>query len=240
MPTQPNSLASIYSLLQAQSVRHCVALFREVLATYNIDTFATGEVDVENRARAVFHVIEWPEDWHRYYFESDLIDRDPVVQALQHHKGAFTWEELRQSRAMAKLGTQALAKAADAGWVDGLVVPIRRTSQRFAIISLVARHALINAEQKQVLVPHSVCFHSRVLELFQFSDFPVPPAGLAAREVECIALAAQGLTDEKIARALSIGATSAHEYLNRARDKLQAKNRTELVALAVALGIVRS
>jgi LuxR family transcriptional regulator, quorum-sensing system regulator BjaR1 len=236
---QPEQSVSLEALATAKTLAACINLFRELLKPMDIDTFACGETDVSNRARSVFHVIDWPDDWRKFYFGSGLVERDPVVLGLEVFGGPFTWQDMRRNRSLAHVGTEGLDRVAAAGWHDGLVVPIRRSKSRYALISMVARTALISARQRSLLVPAAICFHNRVRELFDVRDFPVPPAGLTIREIECIAEVAFGLSEEKIAAKIGIGSATVREHLDRARTKLDAKNRAELVALALSLGIIR-
>jgi LuxR family quorum sensing-dependent transcriptional regulator len=68
--------------------------------------------------------------------------------------------------------------------------------------------------------------------------FPVPPAGLTEREIQCLALIARGRSDRTVGVQLGIAQSTAHEYLENAKRKLKARTRAEAVALAVSLGII--
>jgi LuxR family transcriptional regulator, quorum-sensing system regulator BjaR1 len=232
-------LVDLAQIVTAGTVKSCIAAFRALLAPLGIDTFASGETDVNHRERSVFHVIDWPDDWRKFYFSSGLLERDPVVQGLELFDGPFTWQELRRKRFFASVGTETLDRVAAAGWRDGLVVPIRRAATRYALISLVSRQTIISADHKQLLSVASICFHSRILERITYADFPMPPAGLTQREVECIASMARGLSEAETAADFGIGHATVHEHLERARRKLLVTNRAELVALAISMGMLR-
>ena len=62
--------------------------------------------------------------------------------------------------------------------------------------------------------------------------------GLTRRGVQCVALAATGNSDKQIAKALGISPGTVTNRLADARLHLKAANRTELVAKAVAAGII--
>lgn len=231
-------LSAISGMLSATTRDVCVGLFRGILDRCGIDTFATGEIDLRHRARSVFHIIDWPDDWRRYYFASGLVNRDPLLRALEKHTGPFTWVELRADRTLQQLGTEALDKAADAGWIDGLVVPIPRGGQRVGLISIVARGSLISERQKMLLPPLCICFHERLRGLIAGHDLPVAPAGLTARELDCLPLVSKGLSDRQIAAELHISVSTAHEHVENARKRFEATTRSELVAAAVSLGVI--
>lgn len=64
----------------------CADLFRTAVVRFGFDTFACGELDITNKARSVFHLIDWPESWRSFYLSSGLINRDPVVEAAPHRR----------------------------------------------------------------------------------------------------------------------------------------------------------
>jgi DNA-binding CsgD family transcriptional regulator len=61
---------------------------------------------------------------------------------------------------------------------------------------------------------------------------------LAKRELECIRLAADGLTSEDIAKALGLSLHTANQYLAEAARKLNATGRMHAVAKALRMGLI--
>ncbi len=57
------------------------------------------------------------------------------------------------------------------------------------------------------------------------------------RELECILLLVKGYTDEEIGEQLAIAHATVRFHLDSARRKTNARSRTHLAALAVALGV---
>jgi LuxR family quorum sensing-dependent transcriptional regulator len=230
-----NAIVDIYNCDSSQSILAC---FRKFILQYHIDTFTCGEIDLTNRKRMIFHAMEWPDRWRNYYFQSGMIDHDPVVGALDQEPGAFTWTELRGRRALSIAGTDALTKVAAEGWTDGLVVPLRRSDSHYGLISLVVNEHYLDKHQKTDLTCVSLVFHDRMRHYVPREGFRVPPAGLTPREIECIKMIARGLSDLKAGEALGISGSTVHEHAERAKRKLDARNRAELVALATAFAII--
>jgi DNA-binding CsgD family transcriptional regulator len=231
--------AAIDEVLRASTAEKCIAVFRATLDRCGIDTFASGEVDLRFRSRSVFHAIGWPEDWRNYYFSSGLVHRDPLVGALEHRISPFTWMELRADRTLPHVGTQALERAAEAGWTDGLVVPLPRGGgQRVGIVSLVARRSHVTGAQKRFLPALCICFHERMRGLVAAHNLPVAPAGLTSREFDCMQLVAKGMSDRQIAAVLNVAVSTAHEHVEHARKRFEASTRAELTAAAVSLGVI--
>jgi DNA-binding CsgD family transcriptional regulator len=230
------AIADIYNCASSQAILAC---FRKFIQQYHVDTFTSGEIDLANRKRMVFHAMEWPDRWRNYYFQSGMVDHDPVVSALGHEPGAVTWTELRsRPGGLSALGTEAFNKIAAEGWTDGLVVPLHRSGSHYGIVSLVVSEHYLDKHQKTELTGVSLVFHDRMRHHVPREGFPLPPAGLTPREIECVGLIARGLSDLKAGEALGISGATVHEHAERAKRKLDARNRAELVALATAFAIL--
>lgn len=225
-------------MMAAEDSSQIITSFRRFIKPFHIDTFTSGEIDTAARQRAVFHAMEWPERWRSYYFQSGLLHHDPVIDALPLMAGAFTWNELRARRALTAAGTEALNKIAAEGWVDGLVLPLHRSGTHYGLVSLVTLNHHITPVEKKHLEAVSLIFHERLRLLVPKEGFRVPPAGLTPREIDCIKLIADGLSDIKAGERLGIRGSTVHEHAERAKMKLEAHNRAELVALAVGFGII--
>jgi DNA-binding CsgD family transcriptional regulator len=63
-------------------------------------------------------------------------------------------------------------------------------------------------------------------------------AELSAREIECLTLAARGLTDGEMAARVGVSAHTVRFHLINAAEKLHARNRTHAVAMAAQLGMI--
>ena len=66
----------------------------------------------------------------------------------------------------------------------------------------------------------------------------MPPAGLTRREIACLKLVARGLSDAAVAKQLRVAPSTAHEFVEKAKRRLKVRTRTEMVGVAVALGII--
>lgn len=115
---------------------------------------------------------------------------------------------------------------------------MHRGGTHYGLVSLVALNHHISPTEKQHLEAVSVVFHERLRNLVPREGFRIPPAGLTPREIDCIKLIVEGLSDAAAAEVLGIKSSTVHEHVERAKMKLQARNRAELAAIAVGFGIV--
>lgn len=233
-----DAFSFLLALREQSTPSACAALFRASIAPLGFDAFACGELDRRDRTRNTFYIIDWPDSWRRFYIGSGLIDRDPLIEALDHRRDPFTWSDLRADRKLSKVGRAALDLAAAEGWRDGLVVPLPQGGARIGLVSLVGRGAGLDQASRAYLVLISICLHTHVRALVSREGFAAPPVGLTDRELACLRLAARGMTDVGIAKDLGVATSTAHEFIEKAKRRFKVRSRTELVAVAVALGIV--
>jgi len=225
-------------LRRLSSIESMTRLYRDAIALHGFDTFACGELDLKNRERTVFYVIAWPERWRRFYLQSRLVERDPVVETLAYRREPFTWSDLRTDRRFHNLGREALKLAAQHGWVQGLVVPLPGSGSRVGLVSLAGSREDISAEQRAYLSLISFGFHVHVRALVGKQGFAAPPAGLTDRELACVKLVAEGCSDAQIGRRMRVATSTAHEFVEKAKRRVGVRSRPALVAVAVSLGMV--
>lgn len=102
---------------------------------------------------------------------------------------------------------------------DELVQAIRAAAQ--------GEHLLTRASIPAILARHQP---SRPSETFPF-------ASLSAREMEILALIAQGLTNREISQRLYLSEGTVRNYISHMMDKLGLRNRVELAAYALQYNI---
>lgn len=225
-------------LRSLKTLAACRDLFRTAIKPFGFDTFACGEIDLKVRERTVFYLMDWPDEWLRFYLGEGLVERDPLIDALSYRQQPFTWSELRKDRKLRKVGREVLERSAAAGWTEGLVVPLSRGTNRIGLMSLVGHESDPAPDVVAFLCLISMCVHNHARTLARREGFAIPPAGLTAREVECVSLVAQGFSDNEIAKNLCIAPSTAHEFVEKAKMRLKTRTRMEMVAIAAALGII--
>ena len=225
-------------VMGSPTLTECRSMFRDAIAAHGFTTFACGELDLRDRDRTVFHIIDWTEEWTRFYLRTGLLNRDPVVEALAARTSSFTWSELRADRTFSRAGQEALSLAAAAGWTEGLAVPLPQGGSRRGLVSMAGTRPVTDPAIIAYLTLISICLFHHARTLVPSQGFAIPPAGLTEREIECLRLVARGLSDKAIATTLGIAVSTAHEFVEKAKRRLKVKSRPELVAVAVSLGIV--
>lgn len=232
----PAEFASLLHRLETPA--DCADLFLRFVMPFGFETFTSGEIDPQHAARSTWHLIHWPEHWASFRRSSGFADRDPALEALSHRVSPFTWGDLRADGAISRAGTNALNLAAAAGWREGLIVPIRQASGRIGLVSLAGNRVGLRGPERDYLTLISLYLHHHVRTLVGTHGFALPPAGLTPREIDALRLVVRGMSDAAIGRALGIAGSTAHEFIEKAKRKMNVRSRAELAALAVSLAIV--
>jgi DNA-binding CsgD family transcriptional regulator len=226
------------SLCQLETPIDCADLFARRIAPFGFDTFASGEIDLKDRSRSTFHILSSPERWAQLCRTSSQSDQNPFADAISQRIAPFTWTELRLDRLLSRAGANALKLAAAAGWTEGLIVPVRQAGGRIGWIGLAGSRVSLRPAEREYLTLLGICLHNHVRTLVGRHGFALPPAGLTPREIDALRLVVQGMSDGAIGRALGVASSTAHEFVEKAKRKMNARSRPELAALAVSLSIV--
>lgn len=234
----PSALAFYNALRQLALPSACADLFRSAIAPFGFDTFACGEIDLGDRDRRVFHIIDWPLDWRDFYLKSGMIDRDPLIDALAIRDSAFTWSDLRVDRKLPPVGREALDRVAAAGWIEGIVVPLRLGHNHTGLVSMAGHRTGLGQPAIDYLFMIGAMLHNHIRTLVSREGFAVPPMNLTDREIACVRLVARGMADSAIADAMGIASSTAHEFVEKAKRRLKVRSRAELIAVAVAYCII--
>jgi len=131
--------------------------------------------------------------------------------------------------------------AADFGVTGGITIPIHQTdSSTYGNLTLFfnrnSKHWLdqLNTSSSDLHVA-TLYLHTRLSDIQPIQkDAPA----LSPREQDCILFLALGYQTAQIADRLLLSDATVNEYIRNARRKLNARTRSEAVALAVRLGLV--
>ncbi len=77
------------------------------------------------------------------------------------------------------------------------------------------------------------------LEPFEMDESRVRELGITKRELEILALIAQGMSNREIAQKLFVSENTVKTHSSRLLDKLSAKRRTQAVQIAKEMGLIR-
>lgn len=182
----------------------------------------------------------YPPEWRERYDSNNYVALDPVVRHCWSESRPVFWEKLQYSEG--RLGVQerkVMAEAAEFGLRHGISVPIHGAGAEGCMLSLASTErregfGVLHEAGLQMVVHAMHEVTKRIIsrtESHQSNQFD----SLSPREIECLSWTAKGKTSWAIARILDVSENTVTFHLRNAIKKLEATNRSQAVAKAIAL-----
>ncbi len=188
--------------------------------------------------RPATHWSTSDESWLRFYRRNSLHQDDPRLKQSSDDLVPLVWGALaspRRSDAECGIHHRILG---------GVAVSVSRALGGRAVICWdLSRHPSVERQQMILQALDKLTLVSALLvELIwsrpQFQNFAMAGSvRLTARESECLAMAANGMTSADIGTKLGIAQRTANFHFGNIIAKLHALNRGEAIARAIALGL---
>jgi DNA-binding CsgD family transcriptional regulator len=123
------------------------------------------------------------------------------------------------------------------GIIRGAYFPVHDVSGIRGAVSLTGSAAVFTHQQMMELMYISIHLFQRLAEI---RNLEVRPADmLTEREIDCLNWTAAGKTSAEIAEILGLSEHTINHYLNRAAKKMNTVNRTQAVAKALRMGLIK-
>lgn len=182
----------------------------------------------------------FPRDWQNRYIARDYFAIDPVIAEAKRSFKPFTWstDEMRKGGSDSR---QFADEAAEFEVRSGLAVPLRAGFGGTSLLSLASSQAEPNAAYVRDVFPALVAVAFAHTKLLQLSGkaVNVGDVRLSPRETTCLKWAALGKTKPETAAVLGLSQSTVRFYLDRAMEKLEARNITQAAVIATARGLIR-
>jgi LuxR family quorum sensing-dependent transcriptional regulator len=180
-----------------------------------------------------FHFNNWPRAWQMHYARENYLHIDPLVRYALTSGAPATWTDVLAALPRNDPGRRVCAAAVEHGFLEGMVIPLRNGDGDIGMVTMGGdRHKLTGDEATFLTaISSAVFFAAEALE-------PVARAvanrgAFTPRELDCIALLANGLTDAEIAKALGLSRETIVSHMENARRKVGAKSRAHLLSIAM-------
>lgn len=183
----------------------------------------------------------YPKGWIAHYLAQGYASIDPVIEAAYRQPTPVVWHaDLFDSPARRILWQE----AGEAGMQHGITVPVAAGSNEVALLSAAGStrpDASLPTDDDSVAHLYLVAahVHQAVRQLVEPATVVASAAVLSARERECLAGWLTGKTADAIAEQLAVSTRTVRFHLGNAKEKLGARNRTEALSKALAMGLVR-
>ncbi|WP_342627778.1 LuxR family transcriptional regulator [Nguyenibacter vanlangensis] len=198
-------------------------------------------------ARQVYGLTTYPTEWLRHYVANGYVHEDPVVAKVFDKRSPFVWGDAIDAEELSKKQRQLLEDAQDAGLKNGLTIPLMSRNGEVAALSLIpgsaASETMRSVEMQYLVQLLALHLHDHaarvVIEEGLTDNSRRRKTLLSNRESEALSWVARGKSTWDISRILEISEKSVEFYLDSAKRKLQATNRTQAVVKAIVLGLIR-
>ncbi len=226
---------------RANSKEDVYQLFKNALEMLGYDrvlyTYVTDQPKLNQKAKFGI-VTTYPEEWVKYYNQSNFMKHDPVVKQLFKSDGPFSWDNIISKQELSKTQSKIMNEAEDVGIFSGIGVGIHEGMEvsGFGVASSY-KQAAPNKDMLTKLNLLAFQFH----EVYSKLNMPpkvTGPVALSTRETEILHWMCEGKSDNVIADILYIQHSTIRYHIKNIYLKLNANNRTMAVVKAIKLGLI--
>jgi LuxR family transcriptional regulator, quorum-sensing system regulator SdiA len=187
----------------------------------------------------------WPATWRQVYISRKYPLIDPNMRMLGMVQRPFRWRDAvlaLKSDPHRQRMERMMQEASRYGLHDGYLFPIHGRNGLLGWTGIGGKAVDLSPTEIALFDAASKRVFWRLLELKGMAqDVEVAQrleSPLTRREMEVILHLADGLTSNEIAKTLEISNHTVDWYINGLQEKLRAKNRQHVVAIAFRLGLV--
>lgn len=231
---------------EAKNQEQATAQFESLVNSYGFDFYSVliQPLPHLNLPRSIL-TARWPEGWIEVYTERKYSLIDPTSRWLRSAQRPFRWKEalltLKADPHVQRM-KRMMQEAARHGLHDGYLFPIHGRNGLLGSMTVGGRAVDLSPAEVSLFEAAAKALFWKLLEVRQQThllDSTIrSDTMLTRREMEVILLLSNGLTSNEIARELDISSHTVDWYINGLHEKLHAKNRQHLIALAFRLALI--
>ncbi|AYC99816.1 LuxR family transcriptional regulator [Neorhizobium sp. NCHU2750] len=180
-------------------------------------------------------INNWPAELVSLFDREGLLQSSHVVRRLRRSTTPFFYD-LEEIPAEAE-GPDMREIFGRFGIVRGGCFPVSDAAGARGAVVIGGTGPSLNRQQMMELTYASIHIFDKLAEI---RNLDIRPAELLTeREVDCLNWTAAGKTSAEIAEILGLSEHTVNHYLNRAAKKLDTVNRTQAVAKALRIGLIK-
>lgn len=245
------SMNAVLQFLEAERKEHEGAddirdRVRNVISELGFDFFTlVRQPGPESDARDIMLAGQWPKGWPELYVKRKYAAIDPIIRYLGHSQRGYRWREpmevfLEDPRR--KRMDRMMADASRHGLEDGYVFPVHGRRGLVGVLTVAGRAIDLSPSQMAMMDALAKKAFWELLEALDPTaheriNRPVT-VPLTRREMETLEYLGHGMTSNEMGATLSLSAHTVDWYMNGIQEKLRAKNRHHVVAIAFRLGLI--
>jgi len=187
----------------------------------------------------------WPDKWPEIYIEKKFVLIDPTIRYLGYAQRGFRWRDTVaafRTDPHRKRMDRVMSEATRYGLVDGYIFPVHGRGGLLGNMTVGGRPVDLSPGEMTLFDAVAKKTFWRFLELThqseEFESVDKLDTRMTRREMEVLNYLADGMTSNEISRILKISSHTVDWYMNGIQDKLNARNRQHVVALAFRYGLI--
>lgn len=182
-------------------------------------------------------INNWPAELLSTYDQEGLLPTSPVLQRLRRTTLPFVYDLALAPNREASKSQLVIALFEKFRMTRFICLPTHDASGMRGAVSLAGDREPFSPEEIKDLCYVAIHVYDRLAEI-RSMDVRVVDA-LTDREIDCLNWTAAGKTSAEIAEILALSEHTVNHYLNRATKKLDTVNRTQAVAKALRVGLIK-
>jgi len=231
---------------ECERTKDVVAELELVLRSYKFDFYGLLRQTRPNVDIANFMLAgRWPDQWPLTYVRKRYMLVDPVARYATRAQRPFRWRDAvaaHKSDPLRRRMEQMMADARANGLIDGYIFPIHGRSGLLGSMTIGGEAVDLSPTELSLFDAVARKAFWRLLELRDeaqlLEEQEKADLKLTKREMEVLNHLADGMTSIEISRLLTISNHTVDWYMNSIQDKLKARNRQHIVAIAFRNGLI--
>ncbi|TDK37500.1 LuxR family transcriptional regulator [Rhizobium deserti] len=180
-------------------------------------------------------ITNWPAEMMSLFDREGLMQTSLVLRRLRDSTTPFSFDLDTLSTDRVKPQVRDLFTRF--GIIRGAYFPVHDVSGVRGAVALTGSGRSFSHQQMMELMYISIHVFQRLAEI---RNLDIRPADLLTdRETDCLTWTAAGKTSAEIADILGLSEHTINHYLNRAAKKMDSVNRTQAVAKALRMGLIK-
>ncbi|MCA1407023.1 autoinducer binding domain-containing protein [Ensifer sp. IC3342] len=187
----------------------------------------------------------WPDGWPQIYIRKKYVVIDPTIRYLGHAQRGFRWRDTLaafRSDPHRKRMESMMVEARNHGLFDGYIFPVHGRRGLMGNLTVGGRVVDLSPVELSLFDAIAKRLFWKLLELtdpeIMAELISRVEVQMTRREMEALNYLADGMTSNDIGKVLDISSHTVDWYMNGIQEKLKAKNRHHVVAIAFRLGLI--
>lgn len=228
--------------LYCSSVEQLFSLFQKYMSSYGYDRLLLALMTDHPRLhKSAEHGVEksYPQEWFDHYMAEGYDHIDPIRQQIYLADDALIWKKIVDTQALTKKQKRLFHEAQEHGLHGGIAIPLRGPGGVLAAMGAASSErdaslSRVDLDKVNLITQQFYACYSRL----HLRSPDVPSPALSSKEKDVLKWLAVGLTKAEVGQRLCISEHTVAFHVRSITRKLEVRNLTAAVALAVSSGLI--